>query len=200
MSCARVFEWHKRFTEGRMSVEDDQRTGRPNILKTYENVERINGIVREDRRSGYETLSIDKDTVWKILRDELNMKKVCAKMVPKLLRPDQKERRKELCADILQQIYADPDLLKKVVTCDETWIFQYDPETKRQSMHWKTPSSPRMKKSRQCKSKFKSMLIALNDIRGIILLEWLPEGTIVNQYYYKEVLLKLRERIRRKRS
>jgi len=69
------------------------------------------------------------------VRDELNMKKVCAKMVPKLLRPYQKKRRKELCADILQKIYADPDLLKKVVTCGETWIFQYDPETKRQSMH-----------------------------------------------------------------
>ena len=80
MSCARVFEWHKRFPEGRMSVEDDQRTGRPNTSRTDENVERINRIIREDRRFGVhmiaETLSIDKDTVWKILRDELNMKKI----------------------------------------------------------------------------------------------------------------------------
>ena len=29
MSRARVFEWHKRFTEDHMSVEDDQRTGQP---------------------------------------------------------------------------------------------------------------------------------------------------------------------------
>ena len=120
MSRARVFKWHKRFTEGRMLVKDDQRTERPNTSKTDENVKRINRIVREDRRLGVrmidETLSIDKDTVLKILRDELNMKKVCAKII-------QKERQKELCADILQQIYADPDLSKKVVTCDETWIF-----------------------------------------------------------------------------
>ena len=42
------------------------------------------------------------------------------------------------------------------------------------------------------------MLIAFFDIRGIILLECVSEGTTVNQHYYKEVLLKLRERIRRK--
>jgi hypothetical protein len=39
----------------------------------------------------------------------------------------------------LEQIQADSHFLDKVITCDETWIFTYDPETKRQSMHWKTP-------------------------------------------------------------
>nr|CAH7729373.1 unnamed protein product [Callosobruchus chinensis] len=29
MSRTRVFEWHKRFSEGREEVEDDERTGRP---------------------------------------------------------------------------------------------------------------------------------------------------------------------------
>jgi len=28
------------------------------------------------------------------------------------------------------------DLLKLVITCEETWIFTYDPETKWQSVHW----------------------------------------------------------------
>ena len=63
VSRARVFEWHKRFTEGRMSVEDHKRTGRPNTSRTGENMERINRIVRQDRRLGVrmiaETLSID---------------------------------------------------------------------------------------------------------------------------------------------
>ena len=74
-------------------MKDDQRTGRPNTPRTDENVERINRIVREDRRLGVrmivDTLSIDKDKIWKNLSDELNMKKFCAKIVPKLLRPDQ---------------------------------------------------------------------------------------------------------------
>ena len=39
------------------------------------------------------------------------MRKVCAKMVPKLLSDDQKERRKELCLDLLQHIDNEQDLL-----------------------------------------------------------------------------------------
>ena len=64
------------------------------------------------------------------------MTKVCAKVVPKLLTSDQKEKRQEICADILKPIEANPKFLRhSVIICDETWIFQYDSETKRQSMH-----------------------------------------------------------------
>ena len=66
-------------------------------------------------------------------------------------------------------------------------------------MHWKSPSSPRQKKAWQSKSKFKAMMIFFFDIRGIVHVDWVPEGQTVNQVYYKEVLTNLRERVRRKR-
>ena len=79
-------------------------------------------------------------------------------------------------------------------------FFQYDPESKRQSMHWKSPSSPRQKKARLSKSKFKAMMIFFfSGIRGIAHVDWVPEGQTVNQVYYKEVLTNLRERVRRRR-
>ena len=71
---------------------------------------------------------------------------------------------------------------------------QYDPETKRQSMHWKSPQSPRKKKARMSKSKFKAIMIVFFDIRGVIYIDWVPEGQTVNQVYYKNVLTTLRER------
>jgi hypothetical protein len=37
--------------------------------------------------------------------------------------------------------------LKNVMTCDKMWIFQYTLGIKRQPMHWKTPTSLRMKKA-----------------------------------------------------
>ena len=40
----------------------------------------------------------------------------------------------EICADILQQLHADPNLFQNIITSDETWIFQYDPQAKRQLM------------------------------------------------------------------
>jgi len=47
-------------------------------------------------------------------------------------------------------------------------------------------------------SKFKAMLIVFFDIQGIVMAEWVPRGQTVNQPYYIKVLMKLRERVRRK--
>jgi hypothetical protein len=55
-------------------------------------------------------------------------------------------------------------------------FFQYDPEMKTQLMH---------------KLKLKVMMIIFFDNRGIIMIEWVPEGQMVNQKYYLEVLTKL---------
>ena len=44
-----------------------------------------------------EELSINKDTVWSIITENLEMRKVCAKMVPKLLSKDQKQQRVTVC-------------------------------------------------------------------------------------------------------
>ena len=44
------------------------------------------------------------------------------------------------------QIESEPNFLSKVITGDESWCYAYDPETKRASRQWKTPTSPRPKK------------------------------------------------------
>ena len=69
--------------------------------------------------------------------------------------------------DTLENIENDPNFFRNVITCDETRIFQYDPETKRQSIHWKSLQSPRKKKARMSKSKFKAMMIVFSDIQGL---------------------------------
>ena len=202
LSHTQVFEWFKRFKEGRED-EDDPRPGRPSTSKTDDNIENVARIVREDSRLSIRAIgeksNLDKETVRQILHENLGMRKVCAKMVPKLLTPEQKEHRMRICADTLENIENDPNLLQNVITCDKTWIFQYDPETKRQSMHWKSPASPRKKKARMSKSKFKAMMIVFYDIKGIIYINWVPQGQTVNQVYYKDVLTTLRERVRRRR-
>ncbi|KAJ8960281.1 hypothetical protein NQ318_004006 [Aromia moschata] len=54
---------------------------------------------------------IDKESVRQILHESFNMRKVCANIVPKLLTPEQKESRMNICADILNNIDTDPGLL-----------------------------------------------------------------------------------------
>ena len=203
LSRARVFMWHKRFRDGREDVDDDERPGRPSSSRNEENVRKVRDLVRSDRRLSIkmmaDQLGLNRETVRLVLIEDLGMRKICAKMVPRLLTDDQKQRRVDACQDILQQLEANPELLNNVITGDESWFFRYDPETKRQSLQWKTPASPRPKKARMSKSKVKTMLIVFFDHRGIVHLEFVPEGTTVNQHFYKEVLTRLIARIRRSR-
>jgi len=136
-------------------------------------------------------VNIDRETVRKILTEDLDMKKGCAKMVPKELTEEQKQRRVTICQDLLER---QDDILGRVITGDETWVYQYNPETKRQSAQWKTANSPQPKKFHQSKS----MLLTFFDIRGIVHYEFVPTGQTVNQVYYLEVLERLREKVRRK--
>ena len=41
----------------------------------------------------------------------------------RLLNDDQKERRMQVCQDIIEHLETEPDLLRRVTTGDETWIF-----------------------------------------------------------------------------
>ena len=105
----------------------------------------------------------------------------------------------EVCQDILEHLQTQQDLLQRVIIGDESWIFEYDPETKRQSLQWKCPSSPKPKRARQLRSKIKLMLIAFFDARGIVHMEFLPQGQTVNQHVYKEILRRLLRSVSEKR-
>ena len=90
--------------------------------------------------------------------------------------------------NILEKFETEPDLLSRVVTGDEQWIFQYDPLTKHQSLEWKSTSSPPTKKARMSKFKDKVMLIAFFDIRKIVDMEFMPQGQTIQQSAYNEIL------------
>jgi len=87
----------------------------------------------------------------------------------------------------------------QIITGDGTWVYGYDPETKRQSSQWKSADSPRPKKARQVWSKVKVMLIAFFDMEGIVHYEYVAQGQTVNQQFYLQVLKRLRLAVSRKR-
>jgi len=57
--------------------------------------------------------------------------------------------------------------MQQIVTGDETWIHNYEPESKRQSMQCKHPSCPVAKKFKMQPSAGKMMLIACGTIKGL---------------------------------
>jgi len=178
-----VFKWHKAFKEGRENVEDDPRSGRPFSSTNDQNVEVVQAVMAKDRRLSVrmiaEETGLDKNAVNRILTDHLHMRKIWAKLVTKNLSVGQKANRLEICQDLLGRLEIEPHFFDKIVTGEESWVFAYDPETKRQSEEWHTKSSPCPKKAHMSRYRVKTMIIVFFDSRGIVYNGFLPPGQTI---------------------
>jgi len=126
------------------------------------------------------------------------MHRIAAKFVLRVLTQDQKDSRVAICQELKETVKNDPMLLLNVIIGDESIVYAYDPETKLQSSQWKSPGSPRPKKTHMQKSKLKT-LICFFDQEGIVHWEFVPPGMTVNADFYCDVLRRLCENVWRKR-
>ena len=69
-------------------------------------------------------LNLDRFTVHQILTQDVDMRKVCAKMVPKNLTTEQKTNRKDVCLDLLDRLERGPEFFSRVITGDKSWILE----------------------------------------------------------------------------
>ena len=101
---------------------------------------------------------------------------------------------------LLSKYNANPtDFDNRIVTCDETWVYQHDPESKRQSMEWKNLRSPPPVKFRVSRSTKKLMATIFGDCEGVIHVDYLPRGSTMNGAYYGALLKRMRESLKEKR-
>ncbi|GFO24982.1 histone-lysine N-methyltransferase SETMAR [Plakobranchus ocellatus] len=77
---------------------------------------------------------------------------------------------------------ANNNLFDNLITGDETWVHLNTPETKRDSMTWKHPSSPVTKKFKVQRSAAKVMATVFWDAKGMILLDILPQANLTQQW------------------
>ena len=89
-----------------------------------------------------EELGISKDTVHTIVHEDLGKRKIRSRFVPHKLTDEQKAKQMETSGDFITMCDQDPSFLRTIITGDETWCYQFDPESKRQSMEWHSLSSP----------------------------------------------------------
>ena len=109
-----------------------------------------------------------------IFKDVVGMKHAAAKIVPKLLNFVQKQCRMSIAQVILTLFNDDPDLLKKVITGDESWVYDHDIETKAQSY--------RFAAIEEIKEKSKQELLAMlkSSFRSI---SWLGTNSGISTLY-----------------
>ena len=152
-SYATVKRWVAEFKCDRQSLDDDPRPGRPVTVATSEMVNKVHDIVMTDRRVTERyiasTVGISQERVHSILTEDLEMRKLSARWVPRLLTVDQKHTRRTLSRTNLNLFEEDPaNFLKRFVTMDETWVHHFTPEAKQQSKQWKQLGSPRQRRQR----------------------------------------------------
>ncbi|UYV79212.1 hypothetical protein LAZ67_17001536 [Cordylochernes scorpioides] len=197
-----VYRWNKMFSEGREDVNDEERAGRPSTSTIDEKIIEVEKMILANRRITVrevaEDLNISIGSCHSIFINDLGMKRVAAIFVPKLLNCDQKQHRMNIANEMLASVRDDPNLLQRVITGDEAWVYGYDVETKAQSSQWKLPHEPRPKKVRQVRSNVKVLLTVFFDCRGVVHHEVLPQGRRVNKEHYLQVMRNLREAIRQK--
>ncbi|UYV73966.1 hypothetical protein LAZ67_11001630 [Cordylochernes scorpioides] len=195
----RVFEWYKRFKEGREETADNERFGIPSTSTTPPKVDKVLELVHEDRRITVREVAEEAGISSSIMKDILRVRRLNAVLVSKDLTFDLKNARKETASLNLEATTDDPELLKRVITGNETWIYGFDLETTQQTSEWRFKNEPRPKKARKAPSKVKVLLTVFFDYQGIFHHEFQQQGSTITADSYLGVLRRLREAIRRKR-
>jgi histone-lysine N-methyltransferase SETMAR len=94
MNQSKTCLWYKRFKDERTSVDDDERYGRPSTSTTPENIPNVREAILADRRQTIhdvcEIVGLSYGTVQRMLVENLNMRRISARFVPRLLNDDQK--------------------------------------------------------------------------------------------------------------
>ena len=114
---------------------DASRSGRPIEAATSEIIDKVHDIVLTDRRVKVrelvEATGISHGTVISILHEQLGMKKLSARWVPRLLTVN--HNRVTISKQCLEMFQRNPDKFLRFITVNETWIHYFTSETKEQS-------------------------------------------------------------------
>ena len=147
-----------------------------------------------------ERLGISRERVGSIIHEDLDIRNLSAKWVPKCLNADQKCQRCHSSEKFLEFFRRDPnDFLSRFVTMDESWLYHYESETKQQSMEWRHSGSLRPKMFRVQKSIGKVLASIFWDEDGILLIDYLPKGQTINAEYLSSLLVQLKDILKEKR-
>ncbi|GBP79720.1 Histone-lysine N-methyltransferase SETMAR [Eumeta japonica] len=137
-------------------------------------------MILDDRRMKVRKLvhavGISTERVHHILHEYLDMRKLSARWVPRLLTLDHKRNRVTTSKECLAMFSRNPDeFLRRFVTVDETWIHHNTPDTKEQSKQWVSRGECGPKKAKQSLSAKKVMATVFEDARGIIHIDYLEK-------------------------
>ena len=195
--------WATEFKRGRTSTKDENRSERPVEVTTPEMIDKIHDMVLSDRqikvRKIIEPTCISQGTVFLILHEKSDVKKISARWVLRLLSEENKRNVWSNKA-ILAHFRRNPDEFpRRYIIVVETKIHHYTPEIKEQSKQWVFGGKRAPKKAKMMKSVGKVMATVFRDARGIIYTDYFEKGQTTTGAYYASSLHQSSEEIKKKR-
>lgn len=174
--------WYSAFQNGRTNLVDLQRAPKGRSGRSDNNIQTVRNLVQTDRSLTVAAIArqsgLPHSCVHCILKDDLHLSLRCAKLLPAVLTPRHIIERFNHSKAMLENVRAKPSFLKKIVTMDESWVYQFDQELKRQKSQWLTKEDPCPVHPRRMMSVKKCMLVTFFDHKGMIYMEFIHGGTV----------------------
>ena len=146
-------------------------------------------MIESDARVTYceieKTLGISAPTVHSILHEHLNVRKVCARWVPRKLTNEQKQHLIDFCHNMLKRFDEGRSrTTENIISGDETWLYMFDPEKKSQSQVWLFPGETPPQKFKRTRSVGKQMVATFFFSKGHMATTPLEDRRKINADWY----------------
>lgn len=200
-SQATIKRWFNEFKSGRVSVQDEDKPGRPCEIGDKIK-EKLISIVKNERKITTRELSLTLNISKGVLYDSMKsigIRKLCSRFIPRYLTREMQDSRSESCQNNLA-LYRQfgESFLKNIITMDETPLSLYIPQSKRESREWKFPGESGTRMLRAGTTHRKSLMLSVFwDWHGLILCDFAENGVKINSEYYSNLVTRCRQ-LRRK--
>lgn len=195
LSYPTVARWKTLFDNGKTSIEDEMRPGRPLIDGLCDPILRL--VIENPHISTREIsifIGIPKTTVLSRLAT-LGWRNMHTKWVPHNLTDSQKNERVRLAKIILSELKK-ASKEKLIITGDETWVYFDNPPCAK----WVEPGGSPTKRQKRVLTNRKCMLVAFFSRVGIEYTTFVPEGETMTADYFCQYCLKpMKEKITKRR-
>lgn len=185
-----VTRWVNEFNEGRESVKDRGRIGRPVTESNQVNCNRVHDIIKENPHATYDQIEVEtglsRGTIYTIIHEILKLHKVTSRWVPHELTDQNRKNRVKMCKENLAYFRDGPGRLSDILTGDETWIYHRSIGRKTSNASWIGEGEPPRTVVRRDKYEPKTMYIIFFRSTGLVHVDAVPRGETVDSDYYTQ--------------
>ena len=195
---------HRLAADGAINVADSPRSGRPRSSTDNDKTTAVFDYLKANPSACVREIGsvcgIHYSSVCRILQRH-EYSKICAKWVPRALTAQHKKARVQCSQQNLAvwEDLGDEKFKELLITMDETPLPMFNPLTKQQSMQWGPKGRHAQSKAMKSAWTQNVMCTVWFDARGVLLVDYLPQGQTINADYIIDQLHRLRTAVLSKR-